>query len=258
MRKILKLIKSIRNLYVNLNYLLYSLKYFDLILKSNKLQITGTGVLQLFFDNYIIKIPLGKLSDLNLKKEYNNYLKLKNSNLSKYVEYKLEKINSIYKIEKLQNIKNIDINKILRDIEEEKIQENEEINLSFDLLNKWCKEDFKYDFKYEKSAMHGDLTPKNVMLNKNNKAVLIDLDRFTFSGIKGIDNLHYIIEKECKERKIDFFDWILENFDKVEKKDLFIYFVYRINIENFDSIKLPDIYYKKACKVYKKFIKEFS
>ena len=253
MKKILKLINSIRNRYVDLSYLLTSFKCFKEIFKSNDIQITGTGVLQLFFDEYIIKIPLGKLSDLNLENEYKNYLKFKNSNLSKYVEYELKKIELFYKIEKLKVIRNLNIDVIIKDLEKEKIQ-NGEINLSLDLLNKWCNKNFKYSFKYEKSVMHGDLTPKNVMLNKYNQIVLIDLDRFTFFGIKGIDKLHFIIEKECKEQKIDFFDWILKNFEKYKIEKLFLYFVYRINMEDFKDVKLPEIYYQKACKVYNRFI----
>jgi predicted nucleotidyltransferase len=99
----------------------------------------------------------------------------------------------------------------------------------------------------------------DVLLMKNEKGdlVLIDLDRFNFNGIKGIDKLHFFIEKECKEKGIVFFEWIDINFDKYNKELLFLYFVYRINIEHFEKVKLPKFYYNKSCQIFNRFIKEF-
>jgi len=258
MKKIWKLIKSIKNPYVNINQF-FKIVIFMLkeILKCNDIQITGTGVLQLIFDNYIIKVPLGELSKINLEKDYKNYLKLKNSSLSKYVDYKFKKVENCYIVEKLYHIKEINIDKIISDLEKVKL-EGETINLSLYLLNKWCKKNFNFTFKYAKSVMHGDLTPKNIMLNKNGSIVLIDLDRFCFNGIKGIDKLHFIIEKESKEKNIDFFDWIEKNFDKYDNEFLFLYFVYRVNVEHFDKVELPHFYYLKCCKIYNKFLEKFS
>jgi hypothetical protein len=145
-------------------------------------------------------------------------------------------------------------------LEERKSSKNNNgMKISTNLLNKWCNQDFVFNFKYNNCFMHGDLTPKNIMKNKKNQNVLIDLDRFSINGIKGIDRIHYIIEKESKEKGIDFFAWIQKHFNEWEEREaLFLYFVYRINVEHFDKVKLPDIYYNKACNIYNRFIKEFS
>jgi len=255
MKKIWKLIKSIRSPYVNIKYFSKLVFICKEIFKANDIQVTGTGVLQLFLNDYIIKVPFGELSTMNLEQEYKNYLKLKRSSLLKYVDYKLEKIKNYYIIEKLYSIQEIDIDNIISDLENGKLKKDKDIVLSLNLLNKWCNKNFKFNFQYEKSVMHGDLTPKNIMANKKGHLVLIDLDRFTFNGIKGLDKLHFIIEKESKENNIDFFDWMELNFNKYDKKLLFLYFVYRINIEHFEKVKLPDFYYKKSCKLYDKFIR---
>jgi len=257
MPKILKLIKSFRNQYVNIIYLLKILKFYKVIIASNDIKITGTGVLQLFFDDNIIKIPLGELSEINLQNEYSNYRQLKRTNLAKYVDYKLQRGDGFYRISRLKTAKDINILEIIDDLEKENTKEDS-LTLSFDLLNKWCKKNFKYNFKYKKSVMHGDLTPENVMLNENNRVVFIDLDRFHFCGIKGLDKLHYFIEKDSREKNIDFFEWILENFDQCDIDILFVYFVYRVNIEHFDKVKLPHYYYQKACRVFDRFIEELD
>ena len=255
MNKMLNLIKSLRNNYVEVLFLIKLFRFIKLIYLSDTIIVTGTGVLQVFFKNNLIKIPLGSLSFEALNTEYNNYLSLKKSNLRGYVNYSLEKINSYYKMEILQPVNDIDIVPILKSLEDEQVIEKCLPNLSLKLLNRWSKSDFKYSFTFEYSVMHGDLTPKNIMKNIHNEIVLIDLDRFTFKGIKGIDQLHFLIEKETKEKNISFFDWILDNYNLISDKNLlFIYFIYRINAEHFDNVKLSPTYYMKSCEIYKIFI----
>jgi len=263
MKKILHLIMGIRNIYVNPCLLLKnSFVCAKEIVSADSLQVTGTGVLQLYFPTHILKIPLGEFSQCSLEKEFQNYQDLKNV-LPTFVDYSLVRYKNGFRVDKLKKAvlnENIlqDIVLTLEKLENHKNRE-EEPNLSLDLLNGWCKQRYAFYFKYKKCPMHGDLTPKNIMQNNEGKMVLIDLDRFTFNGIKGIDKLHFIIEKECKESGIDFFDWIQKYLDDWDDRNLlFLYFVYRINTEHFDNVKLPDIYYEKTCNVYNKFMKRLS
>lgn len=258
MKKILRLINCLRSRYVDYRRIFSILSNYNLLYRAEDILITSTGVLILYFKDTIIKVPLGGFSEQSLKKEYTNYLEIKSTNLARLVDYGLCKKGIYYEVDKLRQVEKIaekDVEKIVSLLENTVFLGDSIPDLSFNLVNKWCNKSICSDFIYESSCMHGDLTPKNIMLNSRGDFVLIDLDRFSCNGIRGVDILHFRIERKCKECGFDFLDWILrylEDFDN--KKMLFCYFIYRVNVENFNGILLSDEYYKKTCMIYDKFI----
>lgn len=96
--------------------------------------------------------------------------------------------------------------------------------------------------------MHGDLTKDNIMKNKKDNLVLIDLDRFTLNGIKGLDFLHFQIDRYSKLKNIDFFD-VLKGDEYIKNELSYIYILYRISQEYKENVVLKKEYYIKAQEV---------
>lgn len=269
------------HIYMNKTFI----KYFEilkLLKNKQKVSITGTGVLLIFKENEIIKLPLGKHSFNSFNKEYKNYLLLKKSKLSKLVEYNLEKKENYFSMERLfsaeriiQSYRSIYLDLLnfeLYNFDTDALLNNEIFNNALAYIfnengNNFSMDDiqvFLNSKKYLNScAMHGDLTQYNIMQNINGNVVIIDLDRFTFQGIESIDRIHFCIEFYAKRKKEDFFvilKYILNN-KKVSDKYfylLFLYFIYRIGVEYNDDIKLPISYRENTLKTVELFLEKYK
>jgi len=218
--------------------------------------VSTTGALVLFHKEYVVKIPLGKVAEESLRKNYENYLLLKESPLKEFINYQLEKQNKHYKMERLSKIVLSDkkAEQIISKLENHcsKIQLRNikgELFSNISQLEKKMKIkiDFSGDVDLSSSPMHGDFTKDNIMSNQSGNLVLIDLDRFTFHGIKGLDYLHYEIDHFSKVHSITFFELLLH--DKYIKNKLsYLYLVYRICQEYKENITLSKEYYKAAAR----------
>ena len=259
---------SKKHIYTDVKTINYK-KVFKLLKTFDRVAITGTGVLIVFYENFIAKYPLGSHSQNALRNEFANYKKLKDSNLSNLVDYSLVEKENYYVMDKLnrcdypinacmsictlfkkkaqctlQLIKLLE-QKIFKDALSY-IKNKDELNRVVKILQSMN------DIK--SSTMHGDLTQYNIMLTSSNKVVLIDLDRFNFNGIEKIDRIHFIIEFFAKKRKKDFFEiletlLITKNISKKYFDYLFLYFVYRIGVEYDEEIQLPSTYFDNVNKL---------
>lgn len=244
------------NIYVDKKYLNKDLLHFLRKMKGfDDYFISSTGSLILNYKDKVVKIPLGCVSKKSLENNYKNYLILKSSSIKSVVDYQLHKIKNFYCMDKLK---------------EEKISEKElaEIIYTISLCKKnyglinfkyfqfenlgkiknLCNIDFelKEDFYCITGPMHGDLTAGNIMKNKRNKNVLIDLDRFDFNGFPFVDEIHYFIDEKTKKHGVSFFDSIqdlLKNNSNIDIKNIYLYFLYRICNEFKDSVILHESYY---------------
>lgn len=254
-------------------------KILKLLKEFESVTITGTGVLIIFYKNSIVKYPLGNHSYVALHQEYNNYFLLKKSHLSSIVDYFLEKEDEYYVMEKLFDLKYpvrehkkicFQLSKIktkniaLSELLESKVFSNALEYIGFECSN-FSIEDILTILKAEKIIksypMHGDLTQYNIMKNKKDHIVLIDLDRFSFGGMENIDRIHFVVEYYANKRKIDFFqiiEDIINNKDISEKYFYFLllYFIYRVGVEYDNNIILPTEYHSSLCCVIDIFLKK--
>lgn len=252
---------SRNNIYVEKNKI--SKKLLDLLKELKGYQsfsISTTGSLILFNKNDIIKISLGNVSDISLRKNYENYLLLKDTKLKNLVEYELIKKSQYYTMERLEpiNLRNEEVEKIISSFFEKEVKEvnlkevKEELFSNIEKLEKICSISifFPTETLVDSCLMHGDLTKDNIMKNKNGDFLLIDLDRFTFNGIKGLDIFHYKVDKFSKQQGINYFDYLVSIEEKNDYMS-YIYLLYRISSEYREGIVLNDIYYEEMKKTIK-------
>lgn len=216
--------------------------------------VSTTGALVLIYQEYVVKIPLGKIAEESLRKNYENYLILKESPFKEFVDYELEKQNNRYIMERLSKVVLSDkeleqiISQLSSHCSKVQLQKlKDELFVNRTQLEKRMKIqiDFPRDVEVSSSPMHGDLTKDNIMRNKSGKLVLIDLDRFTFHGISGLDLFHYEIDKQSKLDGVTFFELLLH--DKYIKNNFsYLYLVYRICQEYKENIMLSEEYYRAA------------
>ncbi len=218
--------------------------------------VSTTGALILYYEKYVVKIPLGKVSSESLFENLKNYLALKKSSIQEFVNYELSKEDEYYIMERLKpaNISNIEVETIILELSnntnEVKLKDiQEKVFPNISRLERIIKTKIflSPDIKIKSCYMHGDLTKDNIMKNQNGDIILIDLDRFTFNGIKGLDYLHYKVDKNSKLQGIDFFDF-LKNNNNEDKNFLYLYLLYRICNEYNDGILLNSMYYSKMKK----------
>lgn len=272
--KVIGLYLSLKiNLYVDKSFIDF-LKIKSLLKGSKRTVLTGTGVLIIYFNDFIIKYPLGCHSRNALNKEYQNYIILKeNHQLSSLVNYYLKQQDNYYIMEKLFNVDNLmldykyvytHLSKItstpitMFEVLEKKIfqQAFKLISTSTEVLETFLEEREKILI----ISMHGDLTQYNIMKNKNNEVSLIDLDRFTMNGFLYLDRIHFTVEYYAKKKNSNYF-LIIQNFllkKNISYESLFyllIYFLYRIGIENDERVILPRIYYEEINRTIFQFIK---
>ena len=256
-------------------------RILKLVKEFESVSITGTGVLIIFYKNNIVKYPLGNHSYKALHNEYNNDLLLKESRLLDLVDYFLEKKDGYFVMEKLLDVTYpvqehkkicLQLSKIKsKNIELLELLKNQAFSNALEYIETECSdfhiEDILSLLKSKKNIksypMHGDLTQYNIMKNKEGNTVLIDLDRFDFSGIENIDRVHFAVEYYAKKRGEDFFviiEHILKNKNISEKYFyfLFLFFIYRIGVEYDVNVKLPFSYRNKMSKLIKLFLVRYK
>lgn len=246
-----------KNIYVDKHKISKQLYFF---LKEHygfkSFSISSTGVLILYYEKQILKLPLGKTSTVSLLKNYENYIKLNDFGMDTLVNYKLIKKDDYYVMDKLftVNLNDKDVYLVILQLSRNnnliKIKELKE-NLFQNISNLekiiGMKIFIPYELEVESCLMHGDFTKDNIMRNEKGDIVLIDLDRLTFRGILGIDLLHYQVDKNSKLYDLSFFDYLLKNNEKSILQ--YLYFVYRICNEYKSGILLDEEYYNgvKKC-----------
>jgi len=245
------------------------LKQLQALVGYSRFSITGTGVLILFYELHIIKIPLGHASEESLEKEFLNYKRIEESEFSHFVNYKMENIDGYYKMDKLLNKKITyqDINSIIDIFSAHECSVPLDIFVSNKMINvKLFKEKYNINVKLplsksiKSSPMHGDLTETNIMLNSKGNIVLIDLDRYNSIGISNIDLIHHNVDKVSKNKGISYFEYLESLIFSIDKNNdeifyLYLYFLYRISAENRDNIILDESYRQGVCKLHHLFSK---
>jgi len=245
-------------------------------LKTNtdRLIISGTGVLIALQGESAIKVPLCDQSADSLEKEYDAYSLLFNSNLREIVDYQLTKksyagsvfyrvdrLNYQFRSEKIALRVVLDKLKLLRQVEDkntyfflpkqilglEVLVKNSPASIQYrlvELANKLRK------YSCHVCPMHGDLTPLNMMSNAG-APVLIDLDRFDFHGLPFIDPLHFRIEKEAKSNEVNSYDKLFEicSEEEADLSQIASYLFYRIGAEYKNGVRYSRNYYLRAIKV---------
>jgi hypothetical protein len=97
--------------------------------------------------------------------------------------------------------------------------------------------------------IHGDLTPSNIMVNAKGNPVLIDLDRMTMHGFSFIDIIHFDISLKAKAEKLDSYivlnDFIKRKIGREGIEFYLAYLLFRVGVECREGILLPLEYYKR-------------
>jgi hypothetical protein len=241
-----------------------------LLVDFEKVILSTTGVLVIVYKDKVIKFPLGEKSKKSLTLEYKNYLIIKSIS-PKIVNYILEEKESYFFMDKLYPIENKssalkEVSSQLETLQKKqpvstKYLKKSEFNNVFKILKKKCSQEVGQKILNFLNAsklihsmpMHGDLTQFNIMKNKKNQTVVIDLDRFRMDGYQDLDRTHFIIEYYAKRDKVNFFNIINKTLQakKISLHSytkLLLYFIYRIEAEYNKDIILPKIYYENICK----------
>jgi hypothetical protein len=226
-------------------------------------KLTGTGVLLLIGPDSVVKVPLGEAASHSLKQNFQNYKLLKNTSLSHYVAYNLEFLKGCYKMDLLSsaNASADEVKSIIEDLRS--FSETKELSSEFvagkcaqgvDVLKRFTGEEVAVpgDILLHSSVMHGDLTEGNIMKSAENNNVLIDLDRFDFFGIDGIDELHFKVTQESVRRKCSFFESLSDMIAHEQQRGLLtVYLLHRVAVEHVEGVVLDRRYYEKALSLYK-------
>lgn len=226
-------------------------------------KVTGTGVLLLIGPDSVVKIPLGEAASHSLKQNFQNYNVLKSTSLSHYVAYSLEFFKGCYRMDLLSNVKVTpgEVKSIIEDLRS--FSETKPLSSEFvaskcaqgvDVLKRFTGEEVTVsgDISLRSSVMHGDLTEGNIMKGAENNNVLIDLDRFDFFGIDGIDELHFKVTQDSVRRKCSFFESLSDMIAHEQPRGLLtVYLLHRIAVEHVEGVVLDHGYYEKALSLYK-------
>jgi hypothetical protein len=261
------LILTINNPYVDVSYLRKRLlKILKDLRGYRRFTVTSTGVLILFYDNHVVKIPLGEVSKQSLDKNWDNYNSLKQSEYKRFVDYELTKMNYYYKMEKLESkaVGDEIVNDILNTfsatkstVKLYKFKDGLFANLS--KIESLCNMNiyFPHEMEVKSVVMHGDLTRKNIMTNNQQNIVLIDLNRFTFEGIDSMDAIHYMIDKESKKTNTTFFEYlenkICSNTSREQLATYYIYLLLRVCFEHSDLVELNKMYHENIKRIVEKY-----
>jgi hypothetical protein len=111
---------------------------------------------------------------------------------------------------------------------------------------------FNFDLKRNIEAtvgfMHGDLTQNNILLNSEGDCCLIDLDRARLDGIRELDEIHFLIDKNSTGAKTNFLVYIEDNIDQLmevfDVNIIYLYLIFRVSCEFRDGVVLNNSYYK--------------
>lgn len=225
-------------------------------------RLTGTGVLLLFSDDSVVKVPLSRIADAALQRNFHCYQMLRESHLSQFVQYRLEFGEGFYWMDRLCQVS--DPAEAVTSIVEAFEALTPPIRMSVRMLGEKCaagaivlqrftgmKIRVPASAEVRACAMHGDLTEHNVMTNALGQIVLIDLERFDFNGIAGIDLIHFEINRESTEKICSFPDCLPGFVRRGYDRDiLIVYLLYRLGVEHNDEVRLPDSYYRRAYHAY--------
>jgi len=212
-----------------------------------KLQLTGTGVLQIYSENRVYMVGCGKHSINSLNENYNNYMLLQHSSLKDLVDYELlkgdfdggvyysmERLNFITdKLPSLQHI--IKLLSKKSEMHKLNLKKYDDIAVKLNLLP-LLEVLKKKDFNLSYGLTHGDLTPDNIMQKNDGKIVLIDLDRLETFNFQFIDELHFYVEYYSSLEDQNWFS-ILESYLNGHRSDIWddyllaVYFLYRLDCE---------------------------
>lgn len=215
-------------------------------------RLTSTGVLQYITAQNVYYIPCGNHSLKSLSHNFNNWELIKNSNYSQVVEYEIEiteyKNITFYKAEKLYSSVDVDSAEHLLKLLKGKFALDQFSNYNFsaiyDFYRNYCnltaKEISLLSPRKEAGMIgptHGDFHSLNIMETKNGTPVIIDLDRFTFTGAQIIDHMHlYFTSRETRRRP--WLQLLIDNFRndndkglKWSKNSLLGYLCLRISVE---------------------------
>lgn len=225
-------------------------------------RLTGTGVLLLFSEGSVVKVPLSRIAEAALQRNFYHYRMLKESHLSHYVSYRLEPGDGFYRMDRLCPVSDPAeaVASVVGAFEaltpsvrmpvrvlEEKCATGVAVLQCFSGMNIQV----PVSAVVHTSAMHGDLTEHNVMTDAAGRVVLIDLERFDFNGIAGIDLIHFDVNRECTEKRCSFTDclpgFVTRGYDR---DTLIVYLLYRLGVEHNDEVRLPDSYYRRAYRAY--------
>lgn len=226
-------------------------------------KLTGTGVLLLIGLDSVVKVPLGEAASHSLEQNFQNYKLLKNTSLSHYVAYSLELFKGCYRMDLLSSASATagEVKSIIEDLRS--FSEAKELSSEFVagkcaqgayVLKRFTGEEVAIpsDISLHSSVMHGDLTEGNIMKGAKNNNVLIDLDRFDFCGIDGIDELHFKVTQDSVRRKCSFFESLGDMIAYEDRRGLLtVYLLHRIAVEHVEGVVLGRGYYEKAFKLYK-------
>ncbi len=216
------------------------------------LQLTNTGVLQIYSTRKVYMIPFGLLSSESLSKNYQNWVTLKDSIYYELVDYKLvkESLNAFvyYNMDKLEALPRCDENKARKSIidtfnkpEKEMLLDYIDVFSALEKLNLHCQINAsqvksiltKSNLLTQVGPTHGDLTPSNILVKKNGEVVIIDLDRFEMSGAQFIDEIHFHMESTGRILNKNWLELLPKRLaENTFPKELLIgYFFYRLNAE---------------------------
>jgi len=186
-------------------------------------RITGTGVLHLECENYLIYYPLGALSEKTLNKQYSAWASLVRTNLKScvvprfnrksfgddcfYITTKLNKCDNYKRAREILILlaKHGAKDKISKSIYNGWISSlgsiNEEVCFWQKRANHICKQSWQI------GPCHCDYHIDNVM-SLNGKAIMIDLDRFNWKAPQVLDWVHFNVISDCKTNNINWLQWL--------------------------------------------------
>jgi|688.fasta_scaffold600120_1 hypothetical protein len=258
------LLLSSRNIYIEKKYIGFSLLIKLYGLKGfGKFNVTSTGALVLFYLDRVLKIPLSNSSATSLDRDINFYNEIKSTNFGVFFRYTFSREGNIYKMDLLyegkdlhqsfiQNLTRIDnehgnlFKKNLR------IEDLLHLVPNYRVIESRC--GFNFDLKRNIEAtvgfMHGDLTQNNILLNGEGDICLIDLDRAKLNGIRELDEIHFIVDKNSKQMNISYFNYIEKNLEilirRFEINQIYLYLMYRVSNEFRNGVILEKAYYNSV------------
>lgn len=231
-----------------------------------ELFVSGTGCIVVIANDYIYLIPGGRLSKSGLRNSYKNWERIRKSALKKYADYNIEFLEvcgvHVYKVDRLYSssvpLPYEKLYHLNKDFSQCPMPNGEEsldspfdfVHSAVEKIKKYCDLDFSFAINKDfvalinatPCAMHGDLTPSNVMLDECGDLKIIDLDRFVFNGVSSLDFLHYLVEERASFEKKPWTELLLIIFkngslsssglvDNPGLELVVVYYLYRVDQE---------------------------
>lgn len=241
-------VKFRKNMPQNLKALHGSYTIFRALRKKGKLlnyDVTLTGCIIFYTHNIVLKFPITNAAKEDIIQSQKAYMDLKKRGFDDFIPYQRRENKGMLFMSKLQ--KAASDTYTLSDITDRFLAysapdtQNDATEL-FDALTLKIKglERIKHvleHYKYQSGFMHGDLTPANIMRDKNGSIALIDWDKFNPDGALLYDRLHYEVEKDAKatSRYNRYYTTLINKINMAENQqdiqDLTFYFLYRLSIE---------------------------